>query len=635
MGAVQITAIANDGEYSVTSDPITVKVVPSNDEVISVAKAIEIAKTFGTEGTTTEYTIIGIVVNEPTEEGTFYISDGTLQDGEKFRALNSQMAEGVTFAAQEGCKVAVTGTINMWGATSDNPIPQFHKSTYYTYFTVKFETGFDDIIIEDKYLEPGTKIGELDELLLSREGYEFLGWYEEYKIWDLENNAVTSVVTLSAKWHDLSKEQFTITFDLAGGEGDIVENVIVDDGEVITSPKNKPTKEYAVFLGWYTGDKKFDFKDTPITEDIVLTANWYDYYDVIKRFENSEIKASINMEYHKEENTPIVETTESWDLVTDASTLTDGDRIVIVYISDSASKSSTILGAANANSDIRSKTDIVISNGKITDITGGSEITLIKTTDSNGNECWLLQIDGDKYLSATDANKLHTKSAPSKFDDSYMWNISYDEKKFMRIQNVKYTARYIEYNSDSNGLRFCAYKGTQLGVNVYKKVVTTTQVGSAKDELVIDYLQMRFQAKLSKDTYEALLKAGKKVQFGVIAAKVDNLNGQDLLTAFVNGGKVNNILCTPALVNAEGEFAESEEEGLRYQYAFLLKGIPASAYNQEIVAAAYVCIDGEYYFMKQKSYSASDIAKLYVERYSELPVIKEHLEILNFLADAK
>lgn len=68
---------------------------------------------------------------------------------------------------------------------------------------------------------------------------------------------------------------FTVRFDSDGGSA--VNAVTVKSGEKIPEPKSpvKATleKQYA-FKGWYYQDKKWDFKNDVVTENITLTAKW-------------------------------------------------------------------------------------------------------------------------------------------------------------------------------------------------------------------------------------------------------------------------------------------------------------------------------------------------------------------------
>ena len=68
---------------------------------------------------------------------------------------------------------------------------------------------------------------------------------------------------------------FTVKFDSDGGS--VVNAVTVKSGEKIPEPKSpvKATleKQYA-FKGWYYQDKKWDFENDVVTENITLTAKW-------------------------------------------------------------------------------------------------------------------------------------------------------------------------------------------------------------------------------------------------------------------------------------------------------------------------------------------------------------------------
>ena len=68
---------------------------------------------------------------------------------------------------------------------------------------------------------------------------------------------------------------FTVKFESDGGSA--VNAVTVKSGEKIPEPKSpvKATleKQYA-FKGWYYQDKKWDFENDVVTENITLTAKW-------------------------------------------------------------------------------------------------------------------------------------------------------------------------------------------------------------------------------------------------------------------------------------------------------------------------------------------------------------------------
>ncbi len=66
-------------------------------------------------------------------------------------------------------------------------------------------------------------------------------------------------------------KEYTVTFDADGGSS--VEAQIVKDGEKATVPTD-PTKEGYTFLGWYSGNEKWSFIDSPVTENVVLKAKW-------------------------------------------------------------------------------------------------------------------------------------------------------------------------------------------------------------------------------------------------------------------------------------------------------------------------------------------------------------------------
>ncbi len=67
---------------------------------------------------------------------------------------------------------------------------------------------------------------------------------------------------------------YTVKFDSDGGTA--IDDIVVEKGATISAP-TEPQKEGHIFTGWYTSkdyNEKFLFDSTPITEDLVLYADW-------------------------------------------------------------------------------------------------------------------------------------------------------------------------------------------------------------------------------------------------------------------------------------------------------------------------------------------------------------------------
>ena len=99
----------------------------------------------------------------------------------------------------------------------------------------------------------------------TKEGYKFLGWFVGDKEFNFDTPITEELngIKIEARFEKIDEptpeEKFwTVTLD--GNE------VKVKDGEKLTKPAD-PTKEGYKFLGWFVGDKEFNF-DTPITEEL-------------------------------------------------------------------------------------------------------------------------------------------------------------------------------------------------------------------------------------------------------------------------------------------------------------------------------------------------------------------------------
>ena len=104
----------------------------------------------------------------------------------------------------------------------------------------------------------------------ARTGYTFNGWFTAATGGNAvnTNTVFTQNTTIYAQW---TASTYTVTFNSNNGGANVTETV--NYNTKITAPQN-PTREGYVFDGWYDdGDDLFDF-DTPITQDLELTAKW-------------------------------------------------------------------------------------------------------------------------------------------------------------------------------------------------------------------------------------------------------------------------------------------------------------------------------------------------------------------------
>lgn len=101
----------------------------------------------------------------------------------------------------------------------------------------------------------------------------FTGWLDaDGNAFDPEATPVTGNMTVYAQW---DVRHFTVTFNY-NGNGTADNTVTVAEGGKVSEPV--PEREGYEFLGWYTDpgtwSNRFNFNDTAITDNWVLTARW-------------------------------------------------------------------------------------------------------------------------------------------------------------------------------------------------------------------------------------------------------------------------------------------------------------------------------------------------------------------------
>ena len=136
------------------------------------------------------------------------------------------------------------------------------EKTYTVTFDTQGGSTLENIIINEGQTIENIKSPE-------REGYLFVSWYKDGIEYDLKN-PITEDLSLTAHWIEAPEifNYYTVTFIT----DEKSEKFTVKEKETIAELE-APEKENYLFLGWYIGDEKFDFKQ-PIVKDITLVAKY-------------------------------------------------------------------------------------------------------------------------------------------------------------------------------------------------------------------------------------------------------------------------------------------------------------------------------------------------------------------------
>ncbi len=167
--------------------------------------------------------------------------------------------------------VSSVGVAMSQGKNNSGDLTENNQETP-TNYTVRFDTRGGNLLGTDS--ETVTSGGQVSAPEVTRNGYEFLGWYSDENCtvpFDF-NQPLTGSITLYAKWGI----KHTVEFNTLGGS--TVETARVADGSSVTEPTTIPTKDGHTFRGWYTDENctdgnEYNF-DNEVTGDLTLYAKW-------------------------------------------------------------------------------------------------------------------------------------------------------------------------------------------------------------------------------------------------------------------------------------------------------------------------------------------------------------------------
>ncbi len=139
----------------------------------------------------------------------------------------------------------------------------------------------------------------------------------------------------------------------------------------------------------------------------------------------------------------------AYELVTDASTLCAGDKVLIAYTNGSLA-----LGALNSSGNFRDPVDITISGSSIAS-PGSAKVLTLENGSSSGT--WAFK-DGSFYLSSAASGNYLQNSATK--DANSSWSVSITSAGLATVQAQAGSSTYLSYNSNSP--RFSCYSSTNL-----------------------------------------------------------------------------------------------------------------------------------------------------------------------------
>lgn len=156
-------------------------------------------------------------------------------------------------------------------ATFGNPdvSPNYVWVDVTTYYEVVFNTSVEGLAVGTKTVKYGDKVEKPEDP--TREGYEFLGWFEK----DAEESfnfdtPIKHKTELTARWE---KKTYTVTFDPNGGAVEPTSKTVTFDDAYGDLPT--PTRAHHTFKGWYLGtDKVTEATIVKTAENHTLRAAW-------------------------------------------------------------------------------------------------------------------------------------------------------------------------------------------------------------------------------------------------------------------------------------------------------------------------------------------------------------------------
>lgn len=157
----------------------------------------------------------------------------------------------------------------------------------------------------------------------------------------------------------------------------------------------------------------------------------------------------------------------------------------------------------------------------------------------------------------------------------------------------------------------------------FEKLQTKTSLKLTLENDEVSAVAIRFGMMIPVEQYDALVAAG--ATFGVAVVKKATLASTELSSV------VDKYAFACASVVRVNEAGVADAEGAYYQFSFVVNNVPSVSYNEVLVAACYVLINGVYYVAVEATHSVQSVANVYVSA-DDTSSYTKYLDILNKLA---
>ncbi len=237
---------------------------------------------------------------------------------------------------------------------------------------------------------------------------------------------------------------------------------------VVTYEPSSGPSTYSVAIGNFTGGSVTADKTSSINagETVTLTIDADDDYELgsISAYKTGDESTTVQLNgtgntrtfsmpaYNVTVNATFNFTGEEYELVTDASVLKNGDKLII----SSVNSGSGYAMSTTQNNNNRGRTPIVVNDSKIAPTATTQIVTLETATDATDK--WYLKV-GDGYLYAPNGSDNYLRTGTTK-DATYQSTISVNG-----AATIQLGSKEIRYNSSSS--IFSCYSSTSTQAVVY------------------------------------------------------------------------------------------------------------------------------------------------------------------------